>query len=138
MKMFRIKRSTQQAFSLIELLTVLAILGILAAVAIPSYAKYGYRARRVDAKEALMRIANAQERYFAANNRYGSLSDLGVTATSTEHRHYNLSVELSDRGFTATAAPVDIQANDVCGSFSITHTGLRLPSTGSGTGAVCW
>lgn len=138
MRTFPIKRSTQRAFSLIELLVVVAILGALTAVAIPSYAKYGYRARRVDAKEALMRIANAQERYFAANNRYGSLADLGVAGTSTEHRHYNLSIELRDRGFTAKATPVGAQASDVCGLFSITHTGLRLPPTGSGAVEVCW
>ena len=135
MQTFRIKPSTQRAFSLIELLTVLALVSILAAIAIPSYAKYSYRVRRVDAKEALMRIANAQERYFAANNRYGSLADLGVTGTSTESRHYTLSIELRDRGFTAKATPVGIQADDICGLFSITHTGLRLPPIGSD---ACW
>ena len=52
-------------FTLLELMIVLVIIAILAAIAIPAYGRYAYRAHRVDGQELLLRVANAQERYYS-------------------------------------------------------------------------
>jgi len=81
----------QKAFTLIEVMIVVVIVAILAAIAVPSYQDSIRKTRRADAKEALMRIAALQERYFFTNNKYGTASDLGVGSTSQEG-YYTISI----------------------------------------------
>ena len=64
-----IQKSTQQGFTLIELMIVIAIVGILAAIALPAYQDYTIRAKM---SEALARLAEAKtsvSEYYATNNR---------------------------------------------------------------------
>src|SRR5579875_1416722 len=84
----------KRGFTLIELMVVVAIIAIIAAIAVPAYGRYAYRARRVDGQELLLRIANAQERYYATYNTYGDLKTIGYSSTTTansEKQYYQAS-----------------------------------------------
>jgi|KBSMisStaDraftv2_1062788.scaffolds.fasta_scaffold1260154_2 type IV pilus assembly protein PilE len=137
----------QRGFSLIELLVVVMIIAVLAAIAIPAWSRYGFRARRADAQEILMRIANQQERWYATNNRYGSLSDLGYSGdpVNSDKGFYQVSLGTSigttGSTYTVTATPQTTQQNDVCGPLSITSAGVKSPSptdTTKNTNGNCW
>ena len=145
-KLMRQKRG----FTLIELMVVVAIIAILAAIAIPTYGRYAFRARRADGQELLLRIANAQERFYAGNNHYGSLTDLDYTTdpAPSEKGYYlatvNVSADLAGNSsavFVATVTGVGAQAPDVCGPLTINDAGLKTPLASSASSAIngnCW
>ena len=137
------------AFTLLELMIVVGIIAILAALAIPAYGRYGYRARRPDGQELLLRLANAQERYYSTNNKYGALTDLNFNFTTSEKGFYNATMSVTSPGgasssaFTASAVPVagGAQAKDVCGTLSIDNAGVKLPAlnnTAANSNGNCW
>lgn len=134
-----------RGFTLIELLVVVAIIAILAAIAVPAYGRYAFRARRVDGKELLLRIANAQERYYATYNRYGALGDIGYANPAvSEKRYYSVTVSVpaasNGQAYTATAAAEGVQAADACGALTIDNAGVKTPGTndaGNSNGS-CW
>lgn len=135
-----------RGFSLIELLAALAIAAVLAALAVPAYRQHAYRVRRIEGKELLLRIAQAQERYYASYGRYGALAELGFAEPVPSVRgHYLARLSLGSGGsmqsFMATAQPVRVQKDDHCGALAIDDTGRKLPEAGdaaaNGNGA-CW
>ena len=70
-----------QGVSLMELMIVVMIIGILAAVAYPNYRDYAARAKRNEAKAALLQIATNQERFYLNNNTYSNdLTQLGFAS----------------------------------------------------------
>lgn len=127
-----------RAFTLIELMIVVAIIAILATIAYPAYSKYGFRARRADGKEFLMRLAAAQERYYTNLNKYAAMADLGLGTTS-EKGYYTVTVALAnaEQTYTLTAAPSGVQANDKCINLTLTNTGVKGRS-GDDTNGDCW
>lgn len=132
-----------RGFTLLELLVVVVIVAVLATIAIPAYGRYSFRARRVDAQELLLRIASAQERYYATNNKYGALTDVGFANPAlSEKGFYSVSLQLAAdaQTFTATAAPGSTQASDVCGSLTINNAGVKTPDSASAlnSNGSCW
>eukprot|EP00456_Euglypha_rotunda_P052701 TRINITY_DN4249_c0_g1_i3.p2 TRINITY_DN4249_c0_g1~~TRINITY_DN4249_c0_g1_i3.p2 ORF type:complete len:149 (-),score=44.32 TRINITY_DN4249_c0_g1_i3:10-456(-) len=101
-----------RGFTLIELMIIVAIVAILAAIAFPSYSAYVRKARRVDAKNAVLDLASREEKFFSINNRYtAQASDLGYAAlpssvNSGGSSYYDLSVSVASgaTGFVALAA----------------------------------
>ncbi len=126
-------------FTLIELMVVVAIIGIITAVAYPSYDGYMKKSRRSDAKIALTRMADRQERFYLQNNTY-TTNTANVGGTGTGENLYVLSIDSADvNGFalTATAVAGGPQATD-----TTTNNGdctiMKLSSTAAKTPVACW
>jgi type IV pilus assembly protein PilE len=151
-------RARERAFTLVELLITLAILGIVATLAVGGYREYVRRASRVDATAALLRLASAQEKFYAQNGRYAGagaaeMTDAppyGLGIEGTERGYYALAIEVpaggSAVGFTATAT-VDTGSNQAddedCWVFRIDERGRRTAESRSGDSGTtvtnrCW
>ncbi len=136
------RRPRQHGYTLLELLLTVSIVTIITSIALPSCQNHVRRSHRGDAMSALMRIANAQEKWYLQNNTYTtSLDDLEVTETQNDY--YALSVDNADvNGFTATATARSggpQAGDDLCETFTIDATGA-LGATGGGgdTTVECW
>lgn len=142
-RILRAKTTGQQGFTLIELVVTMLIVAILAAIAIPAYTDYTMRARRAEAKTALLRLQNEQEKYYLNNNKYATdVVDILGTAT-TENGLYTIAINAPDAaaGYTATATATGIQASDTdCATISVSSTGERTAATSGGTAnnEECW
>lgn len=134
----------QRGFTLIEVMVVVAIVAILAAIAYPSYSNYAFRARRVDGKEMMMRVAAAQERYYTNLNSYATVAELGLgDPLVSEKGYYTIGIALanSNQTYTLTATPASSQVGDKCGNLSITNTGKKSPdasNAAANSNGKCW
>lgn len=131
-------------FTLLELLIVIVILGLLATIAIPQYKQQVVKARRGDAKVALLDLAGRMERYYAENQTFiGATIGTGGTVSTTNtspNGYYTLSVGTPGATtFTLTATPTGAQLTDdtLCGALGLNQLGTKT-ETGSGTVAQCW
>ncbi len=137
-------------FTLIEIMMVVAIVAILTAIALPAYGRYVLRSQRVEGKTLLNQIAQRQERFNSTYNVYsGSLTGtgtagLGMTAdcagsVGSENCLYLVRLTAQNAGlqYTLIAIPQDSQASDVCGSLTLTGTGVKA-FTGAATNGACW
>lgn len=129
----------QRGFTLIELMIVVAVIALLAAIALPSYNQYVQRTRRSDAQSALMNAQQAEEKFFFRCNRYGSLTEVYGTAAPncgqppatgasipSPQTFYNIALSrITAVDYQLTAAPAGVQANDPCGTLSITNAGVK-------------
>ena len=61
---------TMRGITLIELMIVVVIIGLMAVIAYPNYREFAARAKRNEAKAALLKIATNQERFYLQNNSY--------------------------------------------------------------------
>ena len=126
--------------TLLELLIVVAIVAILASVALPSWNSQVQKARRADARNALLNVQLEQEKYRATNGAYAAaLADLGLGHYATGD-YYNVSiVSNSSTSFLATAAPSTNggQNSDSCGTFAVTQSGASEDGDYAAI-ASCW
>ena len=123
-----------------ELMIVVVIIGILAAIAYPNYRDFTARAKRNEAKAALLKIATNQERFYLNNNTYTTdMTNLGFSgagAVITDSTTYSVSVTTADASnFTAVATyqPADNEASK-CLTFQITGRSVRT----SAPYTDCW
>jgi len=101
-------RKYMRGVTLLELLIVLLIISILAAIAYPNYREYIIRAKRTEAKAALLQIATQQERFYLQNNTYTTnMTNLGFPVAGaflSDSDSYIINVGAADANdFTATA-----------------------------------
>ncbi len=135
-----------KGFTLIELMIVVAVVGILAAIAYPSYTDSVRKARRPDAKTALLDLAAREERYFSTNNAYTATpAALGYSGAwpasipSTAQYFYAVTVTMPDpTTFSINAVPQGDQASDSCGTYTITQTGNQTNSNNATSSSQCW
>jgi len=132
------RTTSSNGFTLIELMIAVVIILILAMVAIPAYKEYSNRARRADAKHALLEIQLNQEKWRANNSTYSStIGDVWGAGTTSLDGYYNLTVSGGTASeYSATAAPTGVQSGDDCGTFAINVNGEN--TSGSNASSNCW
>jgi len=135
-KMYRHMRGV----TLLELMIVTVIIGILAAIAYPNYREFVSRAKRNEAKAALLQIAQNQERFYLQNNTYTmDMTQLGFPVGCpfiTDSESYSVCVTAADANdFTAVATyrKADNEAGK-CQTFNIDGRGGKT----SAPHADCW
>ena len=139
--MYKKMYSKMRGITLLELMIVVVIVSILAAIAYPNYREYAARAKRTEAKAALLQIATNQERFYLQNNTYtNDLTQLGFSSTptfTTDSGSYTVTMNgtADAAGFTATAT-YQLPDNEVnkCGTWTIDGRGVRT----SGPYTDCW
>lgn len=142
-------RRALKGFTLVELMIVVALVAIMAALAMPSYESYMRKARRTDAKNALLDLAIREEKFFSIHNRYStSAADLGypslphAVASSGRGSFYALSLAGDASSYTAKATPTGAQMKDTqCYAFTLMQSGLRGNRNAGGEvlpAAPCW
>ena len=109
---------------------VVALIALLTTIVLPSYQSSVRKARRADARSALTVVAQLMERLNTEKNSYATAT-LGAAATDlykavTENSHYSLALSnLTATTFTVTASPSGNQAQDPCGTYTLTQSGAR-------------
>ena len=101
------KRKHMSGITLIELMIVVVVVSILAAIAYPNYQEFTARAKRNEARAALLTLATNQERFYLNNNTFttdltvlGFSEDPAITPTG----YYEIVVNTATpSNFTATA-----------------------------------
>lgn len=135
-------------FTLIELMIVVAVVAILAAIAYPSYIEQVRRGYRAECTSGLAMAMQAQERYYATNNRYATnltaayksyTGDAGAASASC-----NLAAAACDAAGTAVGCiritATTTKSDSKCNSMTLDSTNLRgaiNDSAGDQT-ALCW
>jgi len=133
-------RKYMAGVTLMELMIVVVIVGILAAVGYPNYRDFAARAKRTEAKAALLQIATNQERFYLNNNSYtDDLTDLGfpVDPYETDSGSYDVDVApgADESGYTATASfKLGGSEAGKCLTFTINGAGAKS----SAPYADCW
>lgn len=132
-------RRYMRGITLMELMIVVVIIGILAALSYPNYREFVARAKRTEARAALLKIATNQEKHYLQNNTFTSdLMELGFSADpfTTDSGTYSVRITSADASnFTAEAdyIPVDGEAGK-CNLFTIDGRGQKT----SDPDTDCW
>lgn len=149
--MYTFKRSS--GFTLMELMIVVAIIGILAGIAYPSYTAYVTKAKRSDAKVALLQMQIAQEKYRANCPQYataigsamscvtGNYTLIGSTTSPDGYYTIAISGTPTATAYTVTAAPLAPFADSACGTFAVNKDGKTTSASVQTTAAKvteCW
>lgn len=134
-------RKAMHGMTLVELLIVVLVVSILAAVSYPNYRDYVARAKRNEAKAALLKIASNQERVYLQTGSFTEdLTQLGFGSDpyDTESDTYTVDIVAGSAdaaGYTAVATYKGSDAEkDKCKTFTINEAGVK----GSAPYNGCW
>lgn len=139
-----LRRRKMRGFTLLELMMAVAVVGILATLVYPSYINNVLRSSRSDARAEINNVANALERFFAANRTYTTdFAALGLPDALSAAGKYSLTIAAGPSGalttsyaITAVPVPGKGQDNDAdCPSFMLNSAAQRLPDPAT---SDCW
>jgi type IV pilus assembly protein PilE len=148
----------RKGFSLVELVVTMVIASILAAIAIPAYSNYVRKARRADAKSALLDLASLEERYYSTQNAYtavaGNVGYAAFPATVGNGGYYQIAAPTvaaavaptattpgTPATYTIVATAQADQLNDTqCRTFTVTSGGAQSAkdSSAADNTQTCW
>jgi type IV pilus assembly protein PilE len=131
-----------RGFTLIEVMIVVAIVAILSSVAYPSYQEYVRRGARAEARAAMLKMSQYQERNFSDRGAYVAVTSsttdepwasLNFSGATKAARKYDITVNSANGTVTATAANGFSDA--VCSPLTLTSQGVK---GAAGDVATCW
>jgi type IV pilus assembly protein PilE len=141
-------------FTLVELMVTVGVASIIFAIAVPTYTSQLQKARRTDARSALLDLAGREERYLSVAASYTqTTTQLGYSGTfpiKIGSGYYNVTVAVPDPNFTgtgpsyvvtATPVPLGPQVSDsTCASFTVNQIGQHksVDVNANDTSATCW
>ena len=151
------KSKNNKGFTLIELMIVVAVLAVIVAIAYPGFLGQIQKARRSDAKQALLDVAAKLEQFYQDNKGYPvggnvtdrNIVDLGIVDDDgdgqgndgdyhSQEGYYAVSTTGAALRYTIQAIPIGTQAEDTdCGTFRLNHLGVKSV-TGSMSADRCW
>ncbi|MDP9010029.1 MAG: prepilin-type N-terminal cleavage/methylation domain-containing protein [Pseudomonadota bacterium] len=142
-----------RGFTLVELMITVVVLAIIVGVALPAYTQQMHKARRSEARNALLDLAGREERWLSVANSYSqNTADVGYTGAwpvTTTNGYYQVTVAAPDPAalnpanpsYIITATAVGAQATDTaCATFSVNQLGQQVASTSAPAvnTATCW
>ncbi len=134
-------RHNERGITLMELMIVMVVVAILASIAYPSYRQHTLRSNRSTAKVALTQAAQALDRCFTRFSAYddagcGPATALENGADPTVEGFYAISGAVDATTYTLSATPQGGQADDSCGTLTLTQTNVKGSS--GGNAVDCW
>lgn len=145
-------------FSLMELIIVVAIIGLITAFGVPAYQSQVLKTKRAEAKTALVKLMLREEQFYTQNNTYIVFSK---SSTDEAEKKFNWfsgeTAPISYYEIKGTACTGDViqscvlltaepgtknvnqfYSDPICGSFTLTSTGIKGFTSSSGTKELCW
>ena len=132
-------RKHMGGITLIELMIVVVVVSILAAIAFPNYQEFVARAKRNEARAALLQIATNQERFYLNNNTFTQdMTALGFSADpfTSDTGYYVIDVTAANASNFSATATYQQGGNEAakCLTFTIDGRGVKT----SGPDTNCW
>lgn len=141
-------KAIQKGFTVVELVIVVAVVAILSTIAYSGYTESIRKARRTEARNAMLNISALQERFRYSNPRYadslvilgsasafpqtdscGSAAPIPAGAVRTEKCFYDIRMAATAAplasAFTLTATPINGQVDDKCGRLTLNNFQLK-------------
>jgi type IV pilus assembly protein PilE len=129
---------SSRGLSLIELLFVMACVGVLSAWGLPHYQSLIQRHHRAQARTALLQMAHWMERSASANGSYPLPQAIPTSLLSNPDISYQLSVISTSYTYTLMATPTGTQTQDMCGTLTLNHAGVRDLKNANISANECW
>jgi type IV pilus assembly protein PilE len=138
-------------FTLIELMITVVVLAIIVGIAVPAYTQQMHKARRADARNAILDLAGREERFLSVSNSYSQIgTDMGYAAFPmiVNNGYYTLTVVVPDPAYLGngpsyiiTATTLGSQLGDTaCQTFTVNQIGQQVALTSGGAinTPTCW
>ena len=126
-----------RGLTLIEMMVVVAIIGIIAGVAWPVFQSQSMKNRRVEAVNALTRIAGELQEFRADNMTY--VGYVVNPAISGNLLNYAANTNLTASTYTITLTAINGMADDAdCTTLTLNHLGQKGYTGAAPSAMRCW
>jgi prepilin-type N-terminal cleavage/methylation domain-containing protein len=135
MTMFR--RTSKEAFTLVEMMVVVAITAVIAMIAVPNYRKYSSASRQAEARTALSVIYSLERTFSAEIGSFGAcLKEMSYTPENSKALRYYTTGFWPNAG---VSAQVDCgpKHNQPCLSYLFDYTGVATSACSANATDTC-